>query len=294
MTKTKTEAEAERSRLIFVYGTLQQGGALNDNMIHSGAQYLGPARILSKDFVMRDLNKYPALQRVESGAGTYISGELWIIPTVGISLIDRCEGCPGFFERTDVTVWLDEDQGTNHRAITYHLPFKGDIKRWLSKCPIVPTGKWDAIEGGPFTDGEEPNGCDDMEDCPECGYWMVGNTCSNCNNYYGSIGNHGYYDDNVSTDAWDESHHDGPDAIDNSIGSLSAAGYTVDAGIFITSDYGEMHGPYDSMENALERLAVVAEENGKSAKCYTIGFRVYENGMSQDDYSNIEKDTIFV
>ena len=75
----------EMAEILFVYGTLKRGLALEAEMLRAGGKYLGAATIRGD---LYDLGPYPAAVR---GRGT-IHGELYLVPKSGLARLDRVEG----------------------------------------------------------------------------------------------------------------------------------------------------------------------------------------------------------
>lgn len=284
-------------RLVFVYGTLKSGGRLNQVMIRCGASCVGAARILSKDYIMRNLGTYPALQQVEPGSGNYIIGELWLVPTDAIRVLDEVEGCPNFYQRADVTVWSGE---TPLKAIAYHVPFKGGDRSWLVQCPVIQSGEWDQFGNCPAMNNGNPtrpdpvysNSCntddymtDDVDDCSECGYWLIDGQCTQC----GYIRADDVPFDVIDSEDCDDSNEESEG--DDETTSLSAADFTVENGVFITSEWGDMYGPYDSIKEALANIGEVAEEFGEDLRCFTIGFRIYRSDLTNEELIDLDEAT---
>jgi gamma-glutamylcyclotransferase (GGCT)/AIG2-like uncharacterized protein YtfP len=278
-----------RLTLVFVYGTLQTGGRLNDSLLRCGGEYVSEAVQLSKQFVMRDLHKYPCIHRVEKMSGHYIYGEMWRVPTKNLGLLDRVEGAPGFFNRTSTTVW---NEGRAYTVATYELKYNGDNLSWLPQCPIIESGAWDAQNNLPINEGfpETDNTVSqDYETCPVCDYWCVNNACTQCDWKLINPEVQDYYDDGIITDPWD-SEYDTESGTDT---DFTAENFTVDAGIYITNNWGESFGPYDSISEACCNIAAVANEcEDGNTDSYTIGFRVYPNGMGISAFTQMEEETI--
>lgn len=224
---------ADKTRLLFVYGTLQSGGRLNDFLVRVGGKLCGSARILSKDFVMRDLGHYPALQKVEPGSGKYILGELWLVPIESIAEIDKVEAYPKFYNRTEVTVWSDE---TSFEAITYYIQSSGSLKAYMSQSPVVESGHWDATQNKPVLGHLEDKG-EPIEDINE---------------------------------------------------DTNEGEFVCDRGIYITSEWGEVFGPYDTIEGACRDIPQVAHELGADMRVVTVGFRVHRKDLDVDDLVDID------
>ena len=296
--------QEERNRLVFVYGTLQSGGRLNNALTRCKGEFIGEANILSKDFVMRNLQKYPCIHPVENGSGSYIRGEVWSIPTKNIAVLDQVEGCPGFFKRKEITVWIENsnsDEQLAYTAIVYYMEYSGDNLTWLPSCDIVESGKWDAISNAPFIEDDRVVTAVDCEDCPECGYWIVDMSCNNCGWHSGDVVSREYYDDNVTTDPWDDAYandvaEDVPFEVkDEKSDALKDNDFTADSGIYITNTWGEQFGPYDSIAEACCKISAVAAEcEGGNSDSYIIGFRVYPNDMDISKFTEMEESTTLV
>jgi gamma-glutamylcyclotransferase (GGCT)/AIG2-like uncharacterized protein YtfP len=259
-------------KLVFVYGTLKTGGRLNYKLVETGATLVGPARILSKDHVMRSLGGFPALQKVATGSGTYIQGELWVVSTDGIRVLDMVEGYPHFYSRTDVTVWTDGEGGQSFKALAYHIQFNHDNPRthFIMQAPVIDSGEWDAIRNKPV--GE----ADDDSDCPECGYYkQPTDDCANCGSTEG-----------VDTEV--------PWSDDDDESVFHDTDFTVDQGIYITSEWGESYGPYESVADACRHVAVVANEIGADCRTLTVGLRVINRNMNQEQVDDLYRDTTYV
>ena len=133
--------------LLFVYGTLQQGGRLHYQLGECKTSLVGVARILNKSFVMRDLITFPALQEVDCGSGSYIKGELYLVDKITMANIDLLESCPMVYQRKLVDVWVDRKKFS---AFVYYMgKDKPNTKQLLSSSPVALSGEWDALINRP-------------------------------------------------------------------------------------------------------------------------------------------------
>jgi len=81
---------------IFVYGTLRMGQCRNH--VLSDSEYLGGART-KPEFTMWDLGPYPAVTNF--GADS-IAGEVYEVDERTLAELDRIEGHPRLYRRTDI------------------------------------------------------------------------------------------------------------------------------------------------------------------------------------------------
>ena len=93
-------------QLVFVYGTLKEGGPLHPVLQRHGGQFIGEGSILGDKFVMVTLGNFPGIIEVEEGTGTEIHGELWLVNTECVESMDSVEGCPTHFKRERQDIWL--------------------------------------------------------------------------------------------------------------------------------------------------------------------------------------------
>lgn len=93
------------SALLFVYGSLKQGGKLHHELAAMGARFIGPARMQGELFHVKGESWPGAFPANSEG---YIHGELYklINPIRNLKLLDRIEGtAQGLFTRETVDVW---------------------------------------------------------------------------------------------------------------------------------------------------------------------------------------------
>lgn len=247
---------ADNNKLIFVYGTLKSGGTLNDAMRRIGGTLYGVGRILSKNFVMRDLGAYPALQKVEPGSGDYILGELWVVPVDGISVLDEIENYPRFYNRTSVSVFTEGPQQT-FPAIVYYIAIKADYgtREYLTQCPVIKSGEWDANQNMPV-EGHSSEG-EPIEDTRE-----------------DTSDDFEYISDDTSDDPLDKSQ------------------FVCDKGVYITSEFGELFGPYEDIKDACNHITDVANELGADVRMMTVGFRVTRRDLDDRDLVDLDNHII--
>lgn len=237
----------KREKLVFVYGTLKMGGKLNSQMDRIGATFVGPGRITSKDWVMRHLGGYPALQPVQFDSGDVIYGEVWLTDTKGISELDKVEGYPEHYKRQQVNVWTGEDGDVNLTCTVYYMDGKEQGNEWLWQCEVIRDGTWDvnqSMEG--YTQMHQPV-------------------------------------DEVPFEANDESPViEGDDA---------TANFVVEKGVYITNEWGDMYGPYDNIEHAVNAVSHFTDEL-EHVNVLTIGFRIVREDASGDNLADIDARTI--
>lgn len=128
------KTETKSSTLLFVYGTLKSGGPLNHVLTGMDAVYCGDASIKSKDYILRDLDKYPGLHYVGEGKGHVISGELWVVETGCLPELDAVEGM--LFGRKYVVCSNGADSAL---AMVYYI--KDD--EYAKILPAIPGGEWE-------------------------------------------------------------------------------------------------------------------------------------------------------
>ena len=103
--------------LIFVYGTLKQGGS--NHRFLAGQRLVGPART-TPEYRLHLLDGYPGMVRAADG-GRSIAGELWEVDAACLAALDELEGVgSGLYERTGVDLLSPPARG---RPETYlYLP----------------------------------------------------------------------------------------------------------------------------------------------------------------------------
>ena len=125
--------DTEPSRVkVFVYGTLKEGG--HNRHWLAGSDPMGAGVIRDKQYIMRNLGAYPALQK--SDDGDLIFGEIHAINTDIVAQLDRLEGYPDLYDREWVTV--EDEYGNAHLCLVYFV--KED---WVEEYPVMSEGYWD-------------------------------------------------------------------------------------------------------------------------------------------------------
>lgn len=249
-----------REMLVFVYGTLQEGGRLHDRLGDCRTQYVGVGRILNKEFVMRDLTGFPALEEVQRGSGTYIKGELYLIDGEMLSLLDRIENCPHAYQRKLVDVWVDSKPFRAH--VYYMNREKTSTKLLLGHSPVIPSGEWDAVKNrsvpGNAGMAETAGKMDDA------GKWTWnGDEVSAGDNVHSSYG--GYEEENN---------------VDIS------ADFDVEPGVYISNEHGDFWGPFDCIEHACRAMMEIQVDSVTNV--LSIGFRMIRKDVTQDVMVDIE------
>lgn len=117
---------------IFVYGTLLSGEP-NHRLLVS-AKFIGEART-RPEFTFHDLGGCPGAVRYSKLEPVAIVGELYAVDAETLAALDRLEGHPRFYRRTDVVL----ADGT--KAQTYVLPTD------YATRPAIPSGSWRAHIG---------------------------------------------------------------------------------------------------------------------------------------------------
>lgn len=119
-----------RKTLVFVYGTLRKGQ--HNASVLGASPYRGDART-ARDYRLLHLGGFPAIVPVaRPGAGAAIVGEVYECDARTMRDLDRLEGAPDFYYRTQVT--LD----TGDQAWIYILNRDNDNAAY----PVIPSGDW--------------------------------------------------------------------------------------------------------------------------------------------------------
>ena len=88
---------AERSK-VFVYGTLLAGEP--NSRLLARAQRIGDART-EEGFALFDLGAFPGMVRAREGS---VVGEVYEVDRETLGALDRLEGHPDFYRRTEITL----------------------------------------------------------------------------------------------------------------------------------------------------------------------------------------------
>lgn len=120
--------------LVLVYGSLREGGALNDNM--AGANKLGTTWVRGR--MHQASGWYPAVVIEDIPENEKVLCEAYEIDEDKLALLDAIEGHPNFYERVQVETeygdaWIytwHPDQINNHRVVE-----SGDwITEWTAEA----------------------------------------------------------------------------------------------------------------------------------------------------------------
>ncbi len=264
---TTNEIQARDSVLLFVYGTLKTGGRLNSAINRDNKSIcIGDGTILTKNFVMRDLGAYPGLQKVATGSGTYIHGEVWLVSKTTLCGIDTIEGYPNKYTRDQVTCWLDGKNDTSYYAWVYHLNISEDNECELqaySNCHVISSGTWDAVNNTSTIK---------FFDCHDCGV--------TCNDGIKRITSEG---EQVCDACYAKNH-----ANEDETGPVwkDTTRYSVDRGIYVSNEYGDHWGPCETIQDAVCAI-VNGDIEVEGSDCLTIGFRMICADANDDDLATI-------
>jgi gamma-glutamylaminecyclotransferase len=112
-------------RRIFVYGTLLRDEP--NHLLLREARLVGEG-LTAPIFELRDLGAFPGMV---SGGISAIAGEVYEVDSTTLAAVDRFEGHPQFYHRTDIVL----ADGTSVEA--YLL--RPDQVR---ECSVIPSGSW--------------------------------------------------------------------------------------------------------------------------------------------------------
>ncbi len=211
--------------LVFVYGTLKQGGSLNRVMDDIEASFVGPGHIDSRHWIMRDLGGFPGLEEVKKGEGCkQIHGEIYLIDRNHLGELDRVESYPTLYQRKQLEIKCGDQTFT---AWVYYLnPNQYPI---FSNRDIIENGDWTEL---PYADGGQ-----------------------------------NYTDDPVGTS------------------------FTVGDGIYITTNFGESYGPFNSIKDALEAIQTMGEHFDTDVNTLNVGIRLIRDGITPNEMDDIYEHT---
>jgi len=118
---------------VFVYGTLKKDNSTRGLNLWSDATYVGDA-VTHDQFNLWDMGSFPA---VTLKGNASISGEVWEVSDEVFESLDRIEGYPEFYERTEI-------ETAYGKAWMYYIP---DIEPYYRAELIEPfnnTASWRA------------------------------------------------------------------------------------------------------------------------------------------------------
>lgn len=122
------------ARVLFVYGTLRNGGVYHH--VLGTSKYLGTAEA---DGRMYSLGRFPAAQFYPGDDGSdRITGELY---DVSIETLDKVDSLEGFFEnRPEISLYVRRKiplRGVDRRVWAYE--FRSELE---GRVPRIPHGDW--------------------------------------------------------------------------------------------------------------------------------------------------------
>ncbi len=124
----------QEQHLVFVYGTLRQG--LANHSLLADARCLGPATTRERYALYMD--EFPKV--VAQEAVSPIHGELYLVDSYTLALLDDLEDHPFLYRRQPVTVVMED--GSETAAWLYFSPHaggillpEGDFVAWLQQQP---------------------------------------------------------------------------------------------------------------------------------------------------------------
>lgn len=126
-TRTNPMTGLPRHTHVFVYGTLLRGEA--NHRLLATATFVGAAHT-PPQFRMVSLGAFPGIL---AGGRTAIAGEVYAVDAQTLAALDRLEGHPRFYRRTEIAL----EDGT--RAHAYVLPAEG-----YAGHPGIEVGDWRA------------------------------------------------------------------------------------------------------------------------------------------------------
>lgn len=112
---------------VFVYGTLLRGEG--NHRLLMGAQFVAQARTQS-EFTFHDLGGCPGMIRGTDCEHQTVLGELYDVDEEILAALDRLEGHPRFYRRTEILIDRAPVQ-------TYLLP-----RDRFGHLPRIPSGSW--------------------------------------------------------------------------------------------------------------------------------------------------------
>ena len=98
--------------LVFVYGTLKKGNQTRGLDGFANAEFVGTAITTYAIYSLYDLGAFPA---VTLKGNNKIQGEAWLVDDETMNILDRIEGYPDFYNRTQIAT-------TKGDAWIYYIP----------------------------------------------------------------------------------------------------------------------------------------------------------------------------
>lgn len=116
---------------VFVYGTLKKGHG--NHRCLEGAVFEGKAETRPNEWKMVSLGAFPAIIPIEMGAASPIKGETYLVDETILARLDRLEGYPGFYNRSNI--FVHPGPGQCVEALVYYL-------EGYRNAPLVESGEW--------------------------------------------------------------------------------------------------------------------------------------------------------
>ncbi len=242
---------------VFLYDNLRVGGD-SHYKIKGRATLLSMGKMLSKQHVMivgngADRFKWPAVVECP-GRGTYIDGEIYEVDDVVFEELKHFYGVPHYYNYDPVTVWT---ANTSSQAVIFHLPVATLPK--ATDYEVVIEGLWNRFESKPLHGSKRMTYDELWGDKEDDEKKWPDNFC------------------NAGADDEDEE-----EPVCNN--------FTVEKGIYITNDMGDMWGPYDGIADAVAALPDLTEEL-RDSDVLTIGFRMIRQELSAEACDSIDNST---
>ena len=114
-----------KQHLVFVYGTLRRDEVNHDLLVR--ARFVAEART-EPCFDLFDLGAFPAMS---AGGETAVLGEAYVVGDATLARLDRLEGHPSFYRRTQIR--LDDGQVVQTYLMDRNM-MRGRV--------LIPSGDW--------------------------------------------------------------------------------------------------------------------------------------------------------
>lgn len=147
-------ARAFAPRVIFVYGSLLSGFYNHTLLDTPGAAFVGEAETRG-GFALYDLGSYPGMVEREDLPTETVKGELYAVDASTLREVDRLEGHPRYYTRTEIEL------STGERVEGYTLDHAQ-----VARCTRIGSGDWRAYAGKAQGAGYETEWVDYDEDNP--------------------------------------------------------------------------------------------------------------------------------
>lgn len=124
-----TNTTLNETTRVFTYGTLMTGQPNHRLLVN--ARRIGAARTEPR-YDLLDLGAFPGMA---TGGATSIAGEVYEVDRPTLARLDRLEGHPRFYIRSQIRLENGEE------VATYIFP------RRPKDCPMIPDGNWLTVKG---------------------------------------------------------------------------------------------------------------------------------------------------